>query len=130
MEKTLSKASMFPGGMKLAARQQDNPNFIKMYHGRLELKVPRRMFKDGTAEVVPLEVERFKASLQARYPWLGRYALEEVVREAQEAMADHIERSKRPHERAREMLVKGRTIAALRTIEDHLVREPEDAEAW
>ncbi len=116
--------------MKLAARQQDNPNFIKMYHGRLELKVPRSMFKDGTAETVPSEVERFRQTLTARYPWLSKYALDEVIKEAREAMADHIERSKRAHERAREQLAKGRTKAALKIVEDHLVEEPEDAEAW
>lgn len=116
--------------MKLAARQQDNPNFIKMYHGHLELKVPRGMFKDGTTEMVPVEVERFKKTLQARYPWLSRYALDEVIKEAREAMADHIERSKKAHERAREQLARGKVRAALRTIEDHLVVEPEDAEAW
>jgi Flp pilus assembly protein TadD len=116
--------------MKLAARRQDNPNFIKMYHGQLEVKVPRRMFKDGTSEIVPEEVERFKQTLQARYPWLSRYALDEVIREAREAMTDHIERSKMAHERAREQLAKGRVRVALKMIEDHLVVEPEDAEAW
>jgi len=116
--------------MKLAARQQDNPNFIKMYHGRLELKVPRKMFKDGTSETVPEEVERFKQTLQARYPWLSRYALDEVIKEAREAMTDHIDRSKKAHERARELLARGRVKAALKVIEDHLIVEPEDAETW
>lgn len=116
--------------MKLAARRQDNPNFIKMYHGHLELKVPRGMFKDGTTEMIPVEVDHFKSTLQARYPWLSRYALDEVVKEAREAMADHIERSKKAHERAREQLAHGRLRAALSIIEDQLIVDPEDAEAW
>ena len=116
--------------MKQAARAQDNPNFIKMFHGRLEINVPKRMFRGGTAEVVPEEAERFRSTLSSRYPWLSRYALDEVVKGAQEAMADHIERSKRPVQRAREHMTKGRTRVALKLLEDHLVEEPEDADAW
>jgi Flp pilus assembly protein TadD len=116
--------------VKAAARAQNNPNFIKMFHGHLEINVPRRMFKDGTAEMVPSEVERFRATVQSRYPWLSRYALDEVVKEAQEAMADHIERSKTAPQRAREQMAHGRTRVALRILEEHLIDEPEDAEAW
>lgn len=116
--------------MKQAARTQDNPNFIKMFHGRLEINVPKRMFRGGTAELVPEEVERFRHTLSSRYPWLSRYALDEVVKGAQEAMADHIERTKRPVDRAREHMAKGRTRVALKLLEDHLVAEPEDADAW
>lgn len=116
--------------MKAAARAQTNPNFIKMFHGHLELNVPRRMFKDGTAEMIPSEVERFRTTVQSRYPWLSRYALDDVVKEAQEAMADHIERSKTVPQRAREQMAHGRTRVALRILEEHLVDEPEDAEAW
>lgn len=116
--------------MKQAARSQDNPNFIKMYHGRLEINVPKRMFKGGTAELVPEEVEKFRGTLSSRYPWLSRYALDEVIKGAQEAMADHIERSKGPVQRAREYAAKGRLRAALRLVEEHLVEAPEDADAW
>ncbi len=116
--------------MKAAARAQTNPNFIKMFHGHLEINVPRRMFKDGTAEMIPSEVENFRHTIQSRYPWLSRFALDEVVKEAQEAMADHIERSKTAPQRAREQMARGRTRIALRILEEHLIDEPEDAEAW
>lgn len=33
-------------------------------------------------------------------------------------------------QRAREHLAKGQTRIALRLVEDHLVKEPEDADAW
>ena len=98
--------------------------------GSLEINVPRRMFKDGTAEVIPAEEERFRRTVPARYPWLSRYALDEVVKEAQAAMADHIERSKTVPQRAREHIARGRTRVALRILEEHLIDEPEDAEAW
>ncbi len=116
--------------MKQAARSQDNPNFIKMYHGRLEINVPRNMFRGGTVELVPEEVKRFRCTLSSRYPWLSRYALDEIVKGAQEAMADHIERTKGAVQRAREHMDKGQTRIALRLVEDHLVKEPEDEDAW
>jgi len=116
--------------VKQAARAQDNPNFIKMFHGRLEINVPKRMFRGRTAELVPEEVEKFRRTLSSRYPWLSRYALDEVIKGAQEAMADHIERTKRPVDRAREHMAKGRTKVALSLLEEHLVNEPEDADAW
>ncbi|MBI0584689.1 MAG: tetratricopeptide repeat protein [Methanomassiliicoccus sp.] len=116
--------------MKAVARSQDNPNFIKMYHGNLEINVPRRLFRDGTANIIPSEEEAFRRTLRSRYPWLSRYALDEVMKGAREAMADHIERSKKAHERAREHLAHGRTRVALKILEDQLVDEPEDAEAW
>ena len=116
--------------MKQAARSQDNPNFIKMFHGRLVINVPRSMFRGGTAELVPDEVERFRRTLGSRYPWLSRYALDEIVKGAQDAMADYIERTKDPVQRAREHVAKGRTKVAMRLLEDHLVNEPDDADAW
>jgi cytochrome c-type biogenesis protein CcmH/NrfG len=116
--------------VKAAARAQNNPNFIKMFHGHLEINVPRRLFKDGTAEMIPAEVETFRKTVSSRYPWLSRYALDEVVKEAQEAMTDHIERSKTAPQRAREQMARGHTRIALRILEEHLIDEPEDAEAW
>ena len=116
--------------MKTAARAQTNPNFIKMYHGYLEINVPRRMFRDNTVETIPEEVVRFRGTVQARYPWLSKYALDEVVKEAQETMADHIERTKSNPQRAREQLARGRPRVALRLLEEHLIDEPNDGEAW
>ena len=52
--------------VKRVARSQDNPNFIKMYHGNLEINVPRRMFRGRTTELVPEEVESFRPTLSAR----------------------------------------------------------------
>ena len=116
--------------MKSAARTQNNPNFIKMYHGNLEINVPRRLFKDGTAEIVPSEEEAFRKTVSSRYPWLTPNAMDEVVKEAKEAMSDHIERSKTVHQRAREQLARGRVKTALGILEEHLIDEPEDADAW
>ncbi len=116
--------------MKSAARTQNNPNFIRMYHGNLEINVPRKLFKDGTAEIVPTEEEAFRKMVSSRYPWLSQYALDDVVKEAKDAMSDHIERSKTVHQRAREQLARGRVKTALGILEEHLIDEPEDADAW
>jgi hypothetical protein len=116
--------------VKSAARTQNNPNFIKMYHGNLEINVPRRLFKDGTAEIVPSEEEGFRKTVSSRYPLLSVNAMDEVVKEARDAMSDHIERSKTVHQRAREQLSRGRVRTALGILEEHLIDEPEDADAW
>jgi tetratricopeptide (TPR) repeat protein len=101
-----------------------------MYHGNLEINVPRRLFKDGTAEMIPSEEEAFRKTVGSRYPWLSQFALDDVVKEARDAMSDHIERSKTVHQRAREQLAKGRVKTALGILEEHLIDEPDDAEAW
>jgi len=116
--------------VKSSARIQNNPNFIKMYHGNLEINVPRKLFKDGTAETIPAEEEAFRKTVSARYPWLSKFALDDVVKEAKEALSDPIERSKTVHQRAREQLARGRVKTALGILEEHLIDEPEDAEAW
>lgn len=116
--------------MKVAARVQENPNFIKMYHGGLEINVPRRVFKSGTAEPIPEEMRMFRVMVSKWYPWLSRYALDEVEKEAIEAMADHIERSKDTAQRAREIMSRGQYKDALSLLEEHLICEPDDADAW
>ena len=116
--------------VKTAARVQENPNFIKMYHGGLEINVPRRVFKSGTAEPIPEEMRMFREMVSKWYPWLSRYALDEVEKEAVEAMADHIERSKATSQRAREFMSRGRYKDALSLLEEHLIYEPDDADAW
>jgi tetratricopeptide (TPR) repeat protein len=56
--------------------------------------------------------------------------LEDAVVTAQAAMSDHIERSKTVPQRAREHIARGHAKVALRILEEHLIDEPEDAEAW
>ncbi len=116
--------------MKRVARSQDNPNFIKMYHGNLEIMVPRKMFKNGTAELNDGEMEKFLSIVKSRYPWLSVYALEEIKKGAVEAMRDHIERSKTVPQRAREYVESGRNQEALRILEEYLVDNENDADAW
>ncbi|NLI74109.1 MAG: hypothetical protein GX369_04980 [Euryarchaeota archaeon] len=116
--------------MRQVARSQDNPNFIKMYHGRLEINVPKKIFRGRTTELVPEEVVKFRQLLNSRYPWLSRHALDEVIRGAQEAMSDHLERTKDPVQRVREHVEKGRTRVAMKLLEDHLVKNPDDEDAW
>ncbi|WP_400206951.1 hypothetical protein [Candidatus Methanomassiliicoccus intestinalis] len=116
--------------MKRVARAQDNPNFIKMYHGNLEIMVPRKIFRRGTAELLEPEAEKFLNILKSRYPWLSKYALEEIKAGAVEAMHDHIERSKTVPQRAREYMSVGKNHEALQILEPYLVEHEEDAEAW
>lgn len=116
--------------MKRVARSQDNPNFIKMYHGNLEIMVPRRVFERGTAVVVDSEMDKFLNILSSRYPWLSVYALEEIKKGAVEAMADNIERSKTVPQRAREYTSAGRYTEALKILEPYLVENDDDADAW
>lgn len=54
--------------IKRVARSQDNPNFIKMYHGNLEIMVPRKIFKNGTSEFNDEEMEKFLSIIKSRYP--------------------------------------------------------------
>ena len=112
--------------IKRVARSQDNPNFIKMYHGNLEIMVPRKIFKNGTSE----EMEKFLSIIKSRYPWLSVYALDEIKKGAVEAMKDHIERSKTTPQRARDYMNSGKNQEALRILEEYLVDNEDDADAW
>jgi hypothetical protein len=99
--------------VKSSARIQNNPNFIKMYHGNREINVPRKLFKDGTAETIRPRRKAFRKTVSARYPWLSKFALDDVVKEAKEAMSDHIERSKTVHAESEGTACRGRVKTAL-----------------
>ncbi|WP_172618659.1 tetratricopeptide repeat protein [Candidatus Methanomassiliicoccus intestinalis] len=116
--------------IKRVARSQDNPNFIKMYHGNLEIMVPRKIFKNGTSEFNDEEMEKFLSIIKSRYPWLSVYALDEIKKGAVEAMKDHIERSKTTPQRARDYMNSGKNQEALRILEEYLVDNEDDADAW
>lgn len=108
----------------------ENPNFIKMNHGKLEINVPRSMFKWPTAELIEPEVEKFRRTISARYPWLSKYALDEVVKEAQQAMEDYIASKKTAVQKVRELMAKGWNKEALKVAEENLIRDPENADLW
>ncbi len=116
--------------IKRVARSQNNPNFIKMYHGNLEIMVPRKIFKNGTSEFNDEEMEKFLSIIKSRYPWLSVYALDEIKKGAVEAMKDHIERSKTTPQRARDYMSSGKNQEALRILEEYLVDNEDDADAW
>jgi len=116
--------------VKRSALSQDNPNFIKMYHGALEINVPRRAFVRGTAVMDEREAEAFRSTLSQRYPWLSQYALDDIMRGASEAMADHLERTKRMADRGRELLAQGRPEETLKLLEPHLESHEGDADSW
>ncbi len=109
---------------------RENPNFIKMYHGKLEINVPRSLFKGSTSEMIEPEVAKFRAMVSARYPWLSKYALDEVIKEAKKAMEENISNNTPPSEKIRDLLANGRIKESLRLAEQQLIKDPDDADLW
>ena len=107
-----------------------NPNFIQVAHGRMIINVPRRIFKDSTARLREDEASEFRHTLGRRYPWLSRYAIDDVMKKAVETMAFLLDMEKGDVQKAREMLIMARADRALELADGRLSRAPDDPDAW
>jgi len=116
--------------MKEKREEKENPNFIPMSHGKLAINVPKKMFVGSTAQMREEEVRKFKDTLSSRYPWLTKPALDIIVEEARQAMKEYIERRKGVHQKAREMMARGNLQGALKILENYLIDNADDADAW
>jgi hypothetical protein len=107
-----------------------NPNFIQVTHGRMLINVPRRIFKDGTALVREEEAREFRHALAKRFPWLSRYAIDEIMKKAVETMASLLDMEKGDVQRAKEMLILARADRALELADQRLSKTPDYPDAW
>ncbi len=110
--------------------RKENPNFIQVQHGKLNINIPRKMFKRGTSDLVGPEAEKFIRTLSSRYPWLSKEALHVILEESRETMEQEIEQRRSAHDKARERISRGDLNGALQLVEDQLIRNPQDADAW
>jgi hypothetical protein len=101
---------------------------LTVHHGSLSLRIQLTEFDERSGKLRPERVPGLKARWSSRYPWLSEGALENVVREAEEAFLDRRKamassalpgyaQAKDP-ERRRHELIKA------------LLKDPEDSKAW
>jgi tetratricopeptide (TPR) repeat protein len=105
-------------------------NFIKIYHGSMELNIPISLFEEGTAKVRPDEARKLREKLRCQYPWLTDNAVDVILKSSSEEMSRLIEQRKSAAQKAREMLRSGRYRQALDFLDVHLDLYPEDADCW
>lgn len=106
-----------------------NPNFIQIHHGHLVVNVPLRVFKGRTARFREPDAGEFFETLRSRYPWLTPGAIEEIKREAREAMRSLIELEECELDKAKRLLEEGRATQAMRLVTAYLRSNPHDADA-
>ncbi|MDD1770659.1 MAG: hypothetical protein LUO79_06195 [Methanomassiliicoccales archaeon] len=106
-----------------------NPNFIQIHHGRLSINVPLGVFRGRSTMFREPDATEFWGTLVARYPWLTPGAIEEIKREAKDAMRSLIELEESSLAKARRLLEEGRPTQAMRLVTAYLGSNPHDADA-
>lgn len=94
------------------------------------LSIPRTLFKGESSVIDPVAVEGIRRTLSSRYPWLSEGAIDEVLIEARQARIEEIEVSKSTVQRCTDLVAARRFGEAARILEDHLLSEPDDSDAW
>lgn len=56
--------------------------YFSVYHGKLTLNIPKRVFRGSRAEVVPEERDRFRELTRSRYPWINDRSFEVMMENA------------------------------------------------
>jgi cytochrome c-type biogenesis protein CcmH/NrfG len=105
-------------------------HYIEVPHGKLMVKVPRKMFVGPEAEFDEERAAAFRVTLAARYPWLSKYAIEIIMENSQRVMLNVLESEKSELQRARDAIASGKDERAVQILRKHLEKEPRDADGW
>jgi len=115
---------------KEVVKENENPNFIEVFHGHLRVNVPLSAYEGSTFRMRPEEAEKLKKLLASRYPWLTVNALTVFIEEAEQAMYERIQSKLGYMDKARNALRAGNNERARRMAERQLRQLPDDPDAW
>lgn len=114
----------------MSGRSQDSEEYIFIDHGKLEIRVPRKVFKGRSTRFDAEEKERFEEVLSTRYPWLSEYVVEEILEKAKEKLVERIDSMKTTVGKARQLMEKGQHQTALNMIENRLDSRADNPGLW
>ncbi len=103
---------------------------IEVHHGTLTVNVPRKIFKSGTAEVVPERAAPFREMIMARYPWLTASSVDVLMARASKEMKQVLDEETSGRSASRMLADDGRVREAIDHLTKSLERNPEDPDSW
>ncbi|MCL2032170.1 MAG: tetratricopeptide repeat protein [Methanomassiliicoccaceae archaeon] len=101
-----------------------------MTHGSLTVNVPRDIFKGDGAEIDHRKAAPFRNTLKGRYPWLTDNSLNVLMENARKVMIGTLDEETNGRSLARVLESQGRVEEAVRHLEEHLEKNPGDADTW
>jgi tetratricopeptide (TPR) repeat protein len=103
---------------------------IEVHHGTLTVNVPRKIFKTGTAEIVPERAAPFREMIMARYPWLTASSVDVLMARASREMKQVLDEETSGRSASRMLADGGRVREAIDHLTKSLERNPEDPDSW
>lgn len=121
---------IYSGSLLILTVTREEGEHLVIEHGKLTLRLPRRLFRGGTAAYDEEERGRYREMLSTRYPWLSRHALNEIFERAKKEREKEIIEARGEVGRARALSDGGNLLMALEVLDRHLKKQPDDVNAW
>lgn len=102
----------------------------KIFHGKMEVTVPKNLFDRYTGRIKEAEAEKFVNDVMNRYPWISENAAKIIIKKAQEEALKSIDEKSGGVQTARNLVSQGKTDKAIERLERTLEENPEDVDAW
>jgi tetratricopeptide (TPR) repeat protein len=103
---------------------------IEVHHGTLTVNVPRKIFKTGTAEIVPERAAPFREMIMARYPWLTANSVNVLMERASKEMRQVLDEETSGRSASRVLADGGRMREAIDHLTKSLECNPDDPDSW
>lgn len=120
---------IYRGSLLILTVTREEGEHLVIEHGKLTLRLPRRIFRGGTAVYDEEQRGRYREVLSTRYPWLSRHALDVIFERAREEREGEILHLRGEVGRAKTLLNAGDLPMALEVLDRHLEKEPDDVDA-
>ncbi len=117
-------------GSPLSRSDQGLSEYVLVSHGKLEIRVPMKIFRGTSTRFDEGDRKEFEELLSSRYPWLSEYAVEEILEKTRDRLVERIDSRKSSVEKAREVMENGQHTRALEMIGQRLDSQPEDPDIW
>ena len=101
-----------------------------MTHGKLDVSVPRNIFRGNGAVIDAERAAPFRELLKQRYPWLNDNSLDVLMENARKKMIGILDEETNGRSLSKELESQGRIEEAIRHLKKHLEMNPEDPDTW
>lgn len=103
---------------------------ITITHGTLTVRVPADIFHGTAGEIDEEKAGAYRKLLMERYPWLTSNSVDVLLRKAKKEYTIQADNASKGCRVAKELAASGKYEEAIRHLERHLEKNPNDADTW
>lgn len=103
---------------------------FQINHGNLTVNVPRDIFTGPNADFVEDKAKQFRDIIKGRYPWITDNSADMMMKHARQEMLRIMDEESGGRIASRELASKGKNEAAIKHLQMHLEKNPDDADSW